>query len=106
MIPELSILAARVADFITICADDFSSDHRSHSGFQAHGDVEFNGLALMLFTLQFEHNPAYRKLCEARKISPHSTTHWTQIPAVPTFAFKELDLSCLPPDERTRVFYS
>jgi len=64
MIPELSIFAARVADFITICADDFSSDHRSHPDFQAHADVEFNGLALMLFTLQFDHNPAYRKLCE------------------------------------------
>jgi len=106
MIPELSIFAARVADFIAICADDFSSEHRGHPDFQAHADVEFNGLALMLFTLQFEHNPAYRKLCEARKISPHSTTHWTQIPPVPTSAFKELELSCLPPDERPRVFYS
>src|SRR6185312_13045429 len=61
---------------------------------------------LMLFTLQFEHNPAYRKLCEARKVSPATTTHWTQIPAVPASAFKDFELSCLPPDKRTHVFHS
>ena len=106
MTTEFSIFAARVADFIAICAGDFASEHRSHPDFLAHLDAEFNGMALMLFTLQFDHNPAYRKLCEARKISPHSATHWTQIPAVPTSAFKELELSCLPPKARTRVFHS
>ena len=106
MMFDLSIFAKRVADFIAICAADFSSDHRDHPDFQAHADVEFNGLALMLFTLQFEHNPAYRKFCEARKISPSSVTHWTQIPAVPTSAFKELELTSLPSDKRPRVFHS
>jgi len=106
MMSDLSIFATRVADFIAICASDFSSDHRDHPDFRAHADVEFNGMALMLFTLQFEFNPAYRKLCEARKISPSSVTHWTQIPAVPTLAFKELELTALPPEQRTRVFYS
>ncbi len=103
---DLSIFARRVADYIAICAADFSSDHRDHPDFQAHADVEFNGLALMLFTLQFEHAPAYRKLCEARKISPSSVTHWKQIPAVPTSAFKELELTSLPPNKRTHVFHS
>jgi hypothetical protein len=32
--------------------------------------------------------------------------HWSQIPAVPTSAFKYLDLSSLPADERTVVFLS
>jgi hypothetical protein len=32
--------------------------------------------------------------------------HWTQIPAVPTGAFKELELSCIPPEERTAIFHS
>jgi len=106
MMSDLSIFATRVADYIAICAADFSSDHRDHPDFQAHADVEFNGMALMLFTLQFQHNPAYRKFCEARKISPSAVTHWTQIPAVPTSAFKELELTSLPPDKRTHVFHS
>jgi hypothetical protein len=61
---------------------------------------------LMLFTLQFQHNPVYRKFCEARRISPEAVAHWKQIPAVPTSAFKELEISGLPPDKRTRVFHS
>src|SRR3954449_8975960 len=106
MIPELSIFAARVADFIAICAADFSSEHHGNPDFKAHADMEFNGMALMLFTLQFNHNPAYRKFCEGRNVFPDSTTHWTQIPAVPTVAFKELELSCLPVNGRTTVFHS
>jgi hypothetical protein len=106
MMSELSIFAARVADFIAICAGELSGEHHDNPDFQAHADAEFNGMALMLFTLQFDHNLAYRKFCEARKISPHAMTHWTQIPAVPTSAFKELEISCLPPDKRTRVFHS
>jgi len=106
MTSELSIFAARVADYIAISADDLSSEHHGHPDFQAHADIEFNAMALMLFTLQFNHNPSYRKLCAARKISPQLVSHWTQIPAVPTSAFKELELSALRPDKRTHVFHS
>jgi hypothetical protein len=106
MTSELSIFAARVSDYIAICAAELASEHHQDAQFQVHADAEFNGMALMLFTLQFEHNPAYRKFCEARKVSPSTTTHWTQIPAVPTSAFKDLELSCLPTDKRTQVFHS
>jgi hypothetical protein len=106
MIPELSIFAARVADFIAICAADFSSEHHGNPDFKAHADVEFNAMALMLFTLQFNHNPAYRKLCGSRNISPSAVSHWSQIPAVPTSAFKEFEVSSLPPGQRTQVFFS
>jgi hypothetical protein len=106
MMSDLSIFAARVADYIAICASDLSTEHRGHPEFQSHADIEFNGMALMLFTLQFQHNLAYRKLCEARKITPANVTHWTQIPAVPTAAFKELELTSLPADKRTHVFHS
>ena len=77
---------------------------------------EFNALALELFALQFKHNAAYRKICEARLprrseakaggLTPGVVEHWTQIPAVPTAAFKELDLTCLASPERTTVFHS
>jgi len=103
---HLSIFATRVADYIAICAGDLSSEHRGHPEFQSHADIEFNGLALMLFTLQFDHNRAYRKLCEARKITPENVTHWSQIPAAPTAAFKELELTSFPADKRTQVFHS
>ena len=66
----------------------------------------FGRLALDLFALQFEHNGPYRRLCEARGARPDNVTHWTAIPAVPTSAFKELELSCLPVGERTTVFHS
>jgi hypothetical protein len=67
---------------------------------------DFNRLALELFALQFKHNAAYRKICEARRLTPKVVEHWTQIPAMPTSAFKELDLTSLAPAERITVFHS
>jgi hypothetical protein len=61
---------------------------------------------LELFTLQFRHNPAYRKICEARRLTPETVEHWTQVPAVPAAAFKELELTSLAPDGRAAVFHS
>jgi hypothetical protein len=55
-------------------------------------DQEFDALALAAFRLQFEHIPAYRAFCERRGRTPHSTTRWQDVPAVPTAAFKHLDL--------------
>lgn len=69
-------------------------------------DEEFNALALELFGLQFKYNAAYRKICEARRLAPKMVEHWTQVPFVPTPAFKELELSAIPPAERSAVFHS
>jgi hypothetical protein len=66
----------------------------------------FDALALELFALQFKNNFAYRKICEARGRTPEAVEHWTQIPAVPTTAFKELELTSLEARERTAVFHS
>jgi hypothetical protein len=68
--------------------------------------LPFDQLALELFALQFQHNASYRRLCEARGTRPGTVLHWTAIPAVPTSAFKEFELSCLPVAERTAVFHS
>ena len=70
------------------------------------GNRQFSELASKLFALQFENNAAYRKICEARGLTPKAVAHWTQIPAVPASAFKEMELSCIPPEERTAVFHS
>jgi len=92
---ELSSFAAHLHGFIPACASA-----------SAAGISGFDQLALKLFALQFRHNTAYRRLCEARGARPDGVTRWTGIPAVPTSAFKELDLSCLPAAERTSVFHS
>ena len=73
---------------------------------EALSDERFNQLALELFALQFQSNPAYQALCRARSRPPSTVEHWTQIPAVPTAAFKELELSSIPAAERTVVFHS
>ncbi len=87
---ELSSFAARLRE--SIC-----------SGFH---NQDFDASALALFALQFESNAAYRKVCEACGHTPDTIEHWTQIPAVPTSAFKELEFSCIPPEQRTAVFHS
>jgi hypothetical protein len=66
----------------------------------------FNALALELFALQFEANLPYRRFCERRGVTPDRVDRWDQIPAVPTTAFRDLDLTCLPVAERTVVFQS
>src|SRR5687767_9633179 len=67
---------------------------------------DFQYLALELFELQFKHNVSYRAFCEAERRTPERVHHWMDIPAVPTSAFKDLDLTCLPPEHRQRVFHS
>ncbi len=91
---ELSSFAARLRGVIARSAIRQSATGNSSE------------LALELFALQFENNAAYRKICEARGLTPKAVAHWTQIPAVPAAAFKELELSCIPPEERTAVFHS
>lgn len=66
----------------------------------------FNEWALELFALQFKHNSAYQKICQARGLTPGDVRDWTQIPYVPTAAFKELELSSIMPEARTAVFHS
>ena len=66
----------------------------------------FEALVLQLFALQYKHNAPYRRLCDARGTRPGTVARWSDIPAAPTSAFKEFDLSYLPAEERTTVFHS
>jgi len=107
MTSELSIFATRLRAFIELSSEDLGSlDAASSLALAQHADAEFNGMALVLFALQFGRNQPYQKLCEARGVKPNAVSHWSEIPAVPTSAFKELELSCLSPAERTHVFHS
>ena len=69
-------------------------------------ESRFNELAIELFALQFNHNRLYRKLCEARSVSPSQVSNWQQLPAVPAAAFKELELTSLPEGDRIAIFHS
>ncbi len=72
----------------------------------ASNDGRFNELALELFAFQFKQNESYRKFCELRNCALGSVDQWSLVPAVPTTAFKEFELSCLKPEVRTQVFHS
>jgi hypothetical protein len=114
MTTELSNFAARLREAIQ--GRDAALRRPVGAARQPYQEPEFDSLALELFALQFKHNAAYRKICEARlprrsvakagDFTPRVVEHWTQIPAVPTAAFKELELTCLAPAERTTVFHS
>jgi Acyl-protein synthetase, LuxE len=69
-------------------------------------DRIFNELACRLFALQFRHNSNYQKVCCARGVTPTAISHWCQVPAIPTAAFKEMAFSCVPEGERCCVFHS
>lgn len=65
---------------------------------------EFNTLALRLFAHQFQHNTAFQKFCQQRGRTPRTVKSWRDIPAVPINGFKDLTLSCVPPEHCERVF--
>lgn len=64
----------------------------------------FNALALRLFAHQFQHNTAFQKFCQQRGRTPRTVKSWRDIPAVPINGFKDLTLSCVPPEQCERVF--
>jgi hypothetical protein len=62
-------------------------------------DGDFDRLARAVFAHQFACNRPYRLFCERRSASPESVARWTEIPAVPTDAFKAAALVCGDPAE-------
>jgi hypothetical protein len=65
----------------------------------------FEPLALTVFAFQFHHNPSYRNYCLYKGITPETVLNWQEIPAVPTEAFKELELTCLAPEEKPEAVF-
>ena len=101
MTSDFSDFTARLREFVQSAERAMHSETPSIAN-----EMSFNELALELFRLQFAHNASYRRLCKARGVSPQDVTGWAQVPAAPTAAFKEFELSCLPEAERTAVFHS
>jgi hypothetical protein len=73
---------------------------------QATADEEFDRLAREVFAFQYERCAPYRAYCERLKLTPRSVTHWKQIPAVPTSAFKDFALTCFPFAETVAEFHT
>lgn len=67
-------------------------------------EAAFGDLALELFAHQYESNLPYRRFCRARRAEPGRLRSWTEIPAVPLQAFKDLTLACEPPEAAAAVF--
>ncbi|MFT5486770.1 MAG: hypothetical protein ACI9JL_001843 [Paracoccaceae bacterium] len=82
-----------------IAADDERCDAKT-----AASEDGFNEVALQLFAYQFENNRPYRQFSIQRGRTPRTARTWRDIPAVPINAFKELTLSCCPPEDAARVF--
>lgn len=55
-------------------------------------EERFNELALALFRHQHDNISAYRRLCETRRVHHDRVSDWRDIPAVPTSAFKQMEL--------------
>lgn len=91
--------AARLRQFMTQCLNSPSLD-RSQS------DAAFHALAMDWFAVQFEQNVAYQQWCKRAGIRPGTIERWTEIPAMPTMAFKELEVTSLATADRTSVFHS
>ena len=69
-------------------------------------EEEFEALALDLFRIQFESVAPYRAFCLARDSAPRNVHSWREIPAIPAAAFKEFEVTSLPPAQRARWFRS
>lgn len=69
-------------------------------------ETEFNDLALKIFAYQFERNEPYRSLCLKKGKTPETVSHWSEVPPVPTQAFKVLDLACEPVSQAQALFLS
>ncbi|GGF89567.1 coenzyme F390 synthetase [Azorhizobium oxalatiphilum] len=67
-------------------------------------EAEFEAMALTVFSYQFRHNEPYRRFALQRGRTPLSVRRWRDIPAVPITAFKDLTLSCSPPERAERIF--
>jgi acyl-CoA synthetase (AMP-forming)/AMP-acid ligase II len=55
-------------------------------------DGEFNAIALRVFAYQYARNRPYAAFCDRRGRTPSTVSHWSDVPAVPTAAFKEVAL--------------
>ncbi|MDI3281132.1 MAG: acyl-protein synthetase [Bacillota bacterium] len=59
----------------------------------------FDEMALEIFAYQYACNQPYRRFCDAKGVTPENITHWSEIPALPTEAFKKEMIASFPMEE-------
>jgi hypothetical protein len=64
----------------------------------------FNALALEVFAYQFAENVTFRGFCRRRGATPETVVRWQDVPAVPTTAFKHVELVCGDPSTAEATF--
>lgn len=94
----MSEIVGRVSRFV----ESYGQNGDETSGERREGLASFESLAFDAFLFQFKRSKPYRRLCEARGVTPGTISDWRQIPAVPTSAYQSLDLSTAPPRETFR----
>src|SRR5690606_38287313 len=67
-------------------------------------DAGFDALAREVFAFQLEHNRPYAAYCRRRGIDATNLEHWSDIPAAPTAAFREIALVAGDPTSCDAVF--
>jgi hypothetical protein len=67
-------------------------------------DAAFDEAAVELFARQYELNPLYGNYCRRLERLPATVNSWSEIPAVPTDAFKQGTLTTFDPDSAERIF--
>ncbi|NLI97512.1 hypothetical protein GX441_02495 [bacterium] len=65
----------------------------------AESEKVFNDLSMRLFEYQYNANHVYQKYCDKRGVRPEMINEWTDVPAVPAAAFKEVELRTFPAEE-------
>src|SRR5690349_9944810 len=55
-------------------------------------DATFSALALRVFAAQYDALAPYRAYCQRRNALPTRLRHWSEIPAVPVQAFRDVRL--------------
>ncbi|MHC5019413.1 MAG: long-chain fatty acid--CoA ligase, partial [Planctomycetota bacterium] len=66
----------------------------------------FDALAWRVFAHQYEGNAPYRRLCDAEGVTPDNLQALIEIPACPTDAFKEFELTTFPVSEAAAEYRS
>jgi len=67
-------------------------------------DAEWDALAPAVFAHQYACNAPYRAYCDRRGATPETVARWSDVPAVPTDAFKAAALVCGDPASAAAVF--
>jgi hypothetical protein len=83
--------------------DCIASDPDPAAGAGKASEERFAALARTVFGFQYEANAPYRAFCDRRRSTPDTVTRWQEIPALPTAAFKSVDLACAPAEKVFRT---